>query len=172
MFTWKPLDVELLLQSAAKTGCIVTAENHNCTVGLGAAVARVLAEHCPIPVEMVGVQDRFGQVGAIGFLTGGIPAERPGDRQESGACSRQETAVKKESRCSPREQRTLFHYRLFLQVVGDPALVKHIEQQAHQHADDGGQRHAGQGDVAKRQRYARQAGDKMTEVSTMLRFFP
>lgn len=68
MFTWKPLDVELLLQSAAKTGCIVTAENHNCTVGLGAAVARVLAEHCPIPVEMVGVQDRFGQVGAIGFL--------------------------------------------------------------------------------------------------------
>lgn len=68
MFTWKPLDEELVIKSAKETGAIVTAENHNCTVGLGAAITRVLAENCPVPVEMVGVHDQFGQVGAESFL--------------------------------------------------------------------------------------------------------
>lgn len=68
MFTWKPIDEDLIVKSAKETGAIVTAENHNCTVGLGAAVARVLAEKCPTPVEMVGVHDQFGQVGAQSFL--------------------------------------------------------------------------------------------------------
>ena len=68
MFTWKPIDEELIVKSAKETGAIVTAENHNCTCGLGSAVARVLSEKCPTPVEMVGVHDQFGQVGAQSFL--------------------------------------------------------------------------------------------------------
>ena len=68
MFTWKPLDEELIIKAAKETGAIVTAENHNCLVGLGAAITRVLAENCPTPVEMVGVHDQFGQVGAEAFL--------------------------------------------------------------------------------------------------------
>ena len=68
MFTWKPIDEELIVKSAKETGAIVTAENHNCTCGLGSAVARVLSEQCPTPVEMVGVHDQFGQVGAQNFL--------------------------------------------------------------------------------------------------------
>lgn len=68
MFTWKPIDENLIIKSAKETGAIVTAENHNYTCGLGSAVARVLSAKCPIPIEMVGVQDQFGQVGAQDFL--------------------------------------------------------------------------------------------------------
>ena len=68
MFTWKPIDEDLIVKSAKETGAIVTAENHNCTCGLGSAVARVLSEKCPTPVEMVGVHDQFGQVGAQNYL--------------------------------------------------------------------------------------------------------
>lgn len=68
MFTWKPIDEDLIVKAAKETGAIVTAENHNCTCGLGAAVTRVLAAKCPTPVEIVGVHDEFGQVGAQAFL--------------------------------------------------------------------------------------------------------
>jgi transketolase len=68
MFTWKPLDEELILSSAEETGCIVTAENHQVGSGLGSAVANVLVKNKPVPVEMIGVQNRFGQVGDQGFL--------------------------------------------------------------------------------------------------------
>lgn len=68
MFTWKPIDEELIVKSAGETGCIVTAENHNVKTGLGSAVAQVLAKNKPVPMEMVGVEDRFGQVGAQKFL--------------------------------------------------------------------------------------------------------
>ena len=68
MFTWKPLDEDLIVKAAKETGAIVTAENHNCTCGLGSAITRVLAEKAPTPVEMVGVHDQFGQVGAQDFL--------------------------------------------------------------------------------------------------------
>ena len=68
MFTWKPLDDELIAAAAKETGCIVTAENHQLKCGLGAAVAQSLAKSCPVPMEMVGVEDRFGQVGAQKFL--------------------------------------------------------------------------------------------------------
>lgn len=68
MFTWKPIDEELIVKSASETGCIVTAENHNVKTGLGSAVAQVLAKNKPVPMEMVGVEDRFGQVGAQKFL--------------------------------------------------------------------------------------------------------
>lgn len=63
MSTIKPLDEEAVLRAAAETGAIVTAEEHNVIGGLGSAVARTLALHAPAPVEMVGVQDRFGETG-------------------------------------------------------------------------------------------------------------
>jgi transketolase len=68
MFTWKPIDEELIIKAVKETGAIVTAENHNCTCGLGCAVARVVTANCPAPIEMVGVHDQFGQVGAQNFL--------------------------------------------------------------------------------------------------------
>ena len=68
LFTWKPLDEELVLRAAAETGAIVTAENHNVTCGLGSAVANCLARRRPTVQEFVGVQDRFGQVGPQSFL--------------------------------------------------------------------------------------------------------
>ena len=68
MFTWKPLDEALLVKAAKETGAIVTAENHNTTCGLGAAVAHCLAKSLPTPQEFVGVQDQFGQVGPQDFL--------------------------------------------------------------------------------------------------------
>ncbi|MBR4546001.1 MAG: transketolase family protein [Oscillibacter sp.] len=68
MFTWKPLDTELVVKAAKETGAIVTAENHNVTCGLGSAVANCLAKNCPAPQEFVGVQDVFGQVGPQNFL--------------------------------------------------------------------------------------------------------
>ncbi len=68
MFTWKPIDRELILQCAEETGAIVTAENHNIMCGLGEAVAGVVAQGKPVPMEYVGVNDRFGQVGPQDFL--------------------------------------------------------------------------------------------------------
>lgn len=68
MFTWKPLDEELVLKAARETGAIVTAENHNVTCGLGSVVANCLARNCPTVQEFVGVQDQFGQVGPQAFL--------------------------------------------------------------------------------------------------------
>lgn len=68
MFTWKPLDDDLVVKCAQETGAIITAENHNVMNGLGSAVANCLAKNCPTVQEFVGVEDRFGQVGAQGFL--------------------------------------------------------------------------------------------------------
>jgi transketolase len=68
LFTWKPIDREAIETWAGKTGAIVTAENHNIIGGLGSAVAEVLSETVPVPMERVGSRDRFGQVGPQGFL--------------------------------------------------------------------------------------------------------
>lgn len=68
MFTIKPIDRGAVEQYARTTGAIVTAENHSIYNGLGSAVAEVLAETCPVPMERVGVQDRFGQVGTVDYL--------------------------------------------------------------------------------------------------------
>ena len=68
MFTWKPLDEQLIIDSAKECGAIVTAENHQVKCGLGSAVANVVIQNSPVPMEMVGVQNRFGQVGAQDFL--------------------------------------------------------------------------------------------------------
>ncbi|MFY7666353.1 transketolase family protein [Flavobacterium sp.] len=61
--TIKPLDEEAILQSVAKTGCIVTAEEHNFLGGLGESVSRVLALNNPRPQEFVAVNDSFGESG-------------------------------------------------------------------------------------------------------------
>lgn len=61
--TIKPLDDEAILASARKTGCVVTAEEHNFLGGLGESVSRVLAMHQPTPQEFVATQDTFGESG-------------------------------------------------------------------------------------------------------------
>ncbi len=61
--TIKPLDKEAILNSVAKTGCIVTAEEHNYYGGLGESVARVLAQNNPTPQEFVATNDTFGESG-------------------------------------------------------------------------------------------------------------
>lgn len=61
--TIKPLDEEAILKSVAKTGCVVTAEEHNYLGGLGESVSGVLARNNPRPQEFVAVQDSFGESG-------------------------------------------------------------------------------------------------------------
>jgi transketolase len=68
--TIKPLDDEAILESVNKTGCIVTAEEHNYLGGLGESVARVLAQHRPTPQEFVATQDTFGESGTPAQLMG------------------------------------------------------------------------------------------------------
>lgn len=63
MHTLKPIDSGLLLASAAKTGAVVTAEEHSVIGGLGSAVAEVLSGRHPLPLEAVGIQDTFGESG-------------------------------------------------------------------------------------------------------------
>ncbi|MBF0511073.1 MAG: transketolase family protein [Candidatus Omnitrophica bacterium] len=63
MHTIKPIDVETIITAAKETGAIVTAEEHQINAGLGSAVAEVLSQHCPCPVEMVGIKDSFGESG-------------------------------------------------------------------------------------------------------------
>jgi transketolase len=52
-----------VLASIRKTGCVVTAEEHNILGGLGESIARVAATHHPVPIELVGTQDTFGESG-------------------------------------------------------------------------------------------------------------
>lgn len=61
--TIKPLDTEAILASVAKTGCVVTAEEHQMNGGLGDSVAQTLALNHPAPLEMVAVNDSFGESG-------------------------------------------------------------------------------------------------------------
>ena len=61
--TIKPLDEEAIIKSAKKTGCVVSAEEHNYLGGLGESIARTLAVHHPTPQEFVATQDTFGESG-------------------------------------------------------------------------------------------------------------
>jgi len=61
--TIKPLDESAIIRSARKTGCVVTAEEHQINGGLGDAVSHVLAKHYPVPMEFVAVKDSFGESG-------------------------------------------------------------------------------------------------------------
>jgi len=68
LFTWKPLDKELVLRLAGSCGAVVTAENHNRVNGMYSAVTDLLCAECPVPAAAVGVEDRYGQVGPQDFL--------------------------------------------------------------------------------------------------------
>ena len=61
--TIKPLDVDAILKSAAKTGCVVSAEEHNYIGGLGESISSALSRNKPCPMEMVAVNDSFGESG-------------------------------------------------------------------------------------------------------------
>ena len=67
--TWKPIDENAIVNAAKETGAIVTCENHNVYGGLGSAVAEVVCKHYPVPMRMVGIQDEFGQVGKMPYLS-------------------------------------------------------------------------------------------------------
>ena len=61
--TIKPLDEAAVLNSIKKTGCAVTAEEHNVIGGLGDSIAQTATKHFPVPIEMIGTQDTFGESG-------------------------------------------------------------------------------------------------------------
>ena len=63
--TVKPLDKELIVNSAKKCGAVVTAEEHNIIGGLGSAVCEALCEAAPTPVQRVGVEDKYGRSGKV-----------------------------------------------------------------------------------------------------------
>ncbi len=66
--TIKPIDKDIILESAKKTGKVVTVEEHSVIGGLGSAVCDVLAENLPTPVKKIGVQDVFGESGSAAEL--------------------------------------------------------------------------------------------------------
>lgn len=92
-FTWKPIDEDMILKAAGDTGAIVTAENHNVMGGLGSAVAEVLVKHHPVPMEMIGVQDMFGEVGKLDYL-----AERFGLKADSIIAGVKKALARKENK--------------------------------------------------------------------------
>jgi transketolase len=63
MHTIKPLDEAAIIKSVSKTGCVVTAEEHQINGGLGDSVANTLGRYCPVPHEYVAVMDTFGESG-------------------------------------------------------------------------------------------------------------
>jgi len=64
LHTIKPIDVDAILKAANETGAIVTAEEHQISGGLGSAVAEVVVQNSPVPIEMVGIHDTFGETGS------------------------------------------------------------------------------------------------------------
>lgn len=63
MATIKPLDNEAVIKAAKETGAIMTIEDHTIFGGLGSAVSEVVVQNCPVPMEIVGIQDKFGESG-------------------------------------------------------------------------------------------------------------
>jgi transketolase len=61
--TIKPIDKDLIIESAVKTGALVTVEEHNIYGGLGSAVAEVASQNCPVPMRIIGINDMFGRSG-------------------------------------------------------------------------------------------------------------
>lgn len=61
--TIKPIDEKTIIEVAKKTGAVVTVEEHQVIGGMGSAVCEILAENEPVPIEMIGIKDRFGESG-------------------------------------------------------------------------------------------------------------
>ncbi|NLG86489.1 MAG: transketolase family protein [Firmicutes bacterium] len=89
--TIKPLNVQQVAAAAAKTKAVVTCEEHNIIGGLGSAVAEVLGEHCPVPLERVGINDVFGQSGTPADLLAhyGLTAEKVASAAERAIARKQ-----------------------------------------------------------------------------------
>ena len=68
LHTIKPIFQKSIINEARKTGCVVTVEEHQVIGGLGSAVAEVLSQHAPLPMKIIGVQDRFGGSGHVDEL--------------------------------------------------------------------------------------------------------
>lgn len=66
--TIKPIDRTAVIESAKKTGVVLTVENHNIIGGLKSAVCEVLMEEFPVPLRAIGIEDKFGQVGKMPYL--------------------------------------------------------------------------------------------------------
>ena len=64
MASIKPMDEEAVIRAAKDAGAVVTVEEHQVAGGMGSAVAEVLAKNHPVPIEFIGVQNRFGESGA------------------------------------------------------------------------------------------------------------
>ena len=78
LHTVKPLDEETILVAARKTGCVLTAEEHQVSGGMGSAVAEDLSQNYPIPMKIIGIEDSFGESGKPEELMEkyGLTAER------------------------------------------------------------------------------------------------
>jgi len=61
--TIKPIDKDIIIKAAKETGAILTCEEHNVFGGLGSAVSEVVVKNCPVPMDMVGLEDTFGESG-------------------------------------------------------------------------------------------------------------
>jgi len=61
--TLKPIDKNIIIESAKKTGAVVTVEDHNIIGGLGGAVSEVISSIYPVPIERIGIKDVFGESG-------------------------------------------------------------------------------------------------------------
>lgn len=68
-FTWKPIDKEAIINACSESGCLVTAENHSVYNGLASAVSEVVCKNFPVPVEFIGVKNKFGEVGKMDYLS-------------------------------------------------------------------------------------------------------
>ncbi len=68
LHTLKPIDRDVIKKAAGETGAIVTAEEHSIIGGLAGAVSEVVAQEFPVPIEFVGIKDRFGESGSPGEL--------------------------------------------------------------------------------------------------------
>ena len=77
MHTIKPLDEEAILKSVAKTGCVVTCEEHNYLGGLGESVARTLSMNTPTPQEYIATKDTFGESGTANELMAKYELDAP-----------------------------------------------------------------------------------------------
>ena len=66
--TIKPIDRDGIIKAAKKTGCVVTAEEHNIYLGMGALVSSIISEEYPVPVLRCGIKDTFAQSGDYELL--------------------------------------------------------------------------------------------------------
>ena len=64
LHTIKPIDEDVIIKAAKETGAIVTAEEHTISGGMGSAVSELVSQECPVPIEFIGIRDRFGESGA------------------------------------------------------------------------------------------------------------